>query len=149
MYYITQNENGLITGRYTTDIHGNNIPTDAVEVTEEIFNTSMQMHRSALVNNELVELPPEAPTQEQLNQQAKSAVYTLLDQTANIYDYKNFAEVVQFVNSATWKAEADGLLAWQDAVWTKAYELLKEPITNIDDFIAQLPKYVSSTSTNN
>jgi hypothetical protein len=85
------------------------------------------------------------PTPEQLAQRAKTAVYALLDKTAQQYDYRNFAEVAQFVNSNVWKAEADGLLAWQDAVWTKAYELLKNPVTSIDDFLAQLPKYVPSS----
>jgi hypothetical protein len=88
-------------------------------------------------------LPPDAPTPEQLAEQAKAAVYILLDQTAQQYDYRNFAEVSQFLNSGTWKAEADGLLAWQDAVWIKAYELLKEPVTSVDAFLAQLPNYGS------
>jgi hypothetical protein len=87
--------------------------------------------------------PADGPTQEQLIQQAKMVVYNLLDQTAHQYDYRNFAEVAQFVNSNIWKAEADSLLAWQDAVWAKAYDLLKSPIVSIDDFVAQLPKYVS------
>jgi hypothetical protein len=82
---------------------------------------------------------------QQFDRQAKAAVYDLLDQTAQKYDYRNFAEVAQFVSSNVWKAEADGLLAWQDAVWLKAYELLKEPVTNIFDFMAQLPKYVPSS----
>jgi hypothetical protein len=143
MYYITQDESGLITGRYTSDIHGDNIPAGAVEVTEDAFNTSIRMQRPALVNSKLVELPPEAPTPEQLAQQAKSAVYILLGRTAQQYDYRDFAEVAQFVNSSVWKAEADGLLVWQDTVWVKAYELLKEPITSVDDFMVQLPKYKS------
>jgi hypothetical protein len=79
---------------------------------------------------------------EQLVEICKKKVYDLLDQTANIYDYKNFAEVAQFLQSGIWKAEADSLIAWQDAMWTKAYELLKSPITSIDDFVVQLPKYV-------
>jgi hypothetical protein len=89
----------------------------------------------------------DTPTPEQLSQQAKAAVYDLLDKTAQQYDYRNFAEVVQFVNSNEWKAEADGLLAWQDAVWTKAYELLKAPIASVDDFVAQLPKYTPASTT--
>jgi vancomycin resistance protein YoaR len=84
-------------------------------------------------------------TPEQLMQQSKSAVYNLLDQTAQQYDYRNFAEVSQFVNSNVWKTEANGLLVWQDAVWTKAYELLTSPITSIDDFVVQLPKYVPTS----
>jgi hypothetical protein len=90
-------------------------------------------------------LPLDAPTQDQLAKQAKAAVYGLLDQTAQQYDYRDFAEVAQFVNSNVWKAEADGLLAWQDVVWVKAYELLKAPITSVDDFVVQLPKYIPSS----
>jgi hypothetical protein len=82
---------------------------------------------------------------QQLAKQAKSTVYVLLDKTAQQYDYRNFAEVPQFINSTGWKAEASALLAWQDAVWVKAYELLKAPITSIDDFVEQLPKYVQSS----
>jgi hypothetical protein len=143
MYYITKNEKGLITGRYISDIHGDNIPVGAIEITEEIFNASIQMQRPALIEGKLVELPPDAPTQEQSAQQAKAAVYGLLDKTAQQYDYKDFSEVAQFINSSVWKAEADGLLAWQDSIWVKAYDLLKSPITSVSDFMAQLPKYVS------
>jgi hypothetical protein len=91
-------------------------------------------------------LQPDAPTQDQLIQQAKGAVYALLDKTAKQYDYRDFAEVSQFVNSNVWKAEADGLLAWQDTVWTNAYKLLKKHITSVDDFVAQLPKFVSKAA---
>ncbi|MCI4435646.1 MAG: hypothetical protein JHC33_02375 [Ignisphaera sp.] len=98
-------------------------------------------NRQAMLEGILNTAPP-MPTQKEL---CFNAVYILLDQTARQYDYRNFAEVAQFVNSNVWKAEADGLLAWQDTVWTKAYELLKAPITSIDDFIEQLPKYVSSS----
>lgn len=143
MYYITQDEKDLITARYTKDIHGDNIPDDAVEVSETIFNASIQMQRPALINGELVELPPEAPTPEQLAQQAKSAIYALLDQTAQQYDYRNLAEVSQFLNSGVWKAEAEALLAWQDAVWLKAYALLKEPIESVEGFVVQLPGFVA------
>lgn len=142
MHYVTIDNVGLINGRYLTDIHGDNIPADAIEVSEDIFSASIQMQRLALINGELVELPPEPPTPEQLAQQAKSAVYALLDQTAQQYDYRNFAEVSQFLNSGVWKAEAEALLAWQDAVWLKAYELLKEPIESVEGFVAQLPGFV-------
>lgn len=141
MHYITQDKTGLITARYLDSIHGDNIPQDAIEVSEALFNASIQMQRPALVNGELIELPLPLPTQDELAQQTKSTVYQCLDTTAQQYDYRNFAEVAQFVNSGTWKAEADALMAWQDALWVRAYELLKAPITSVDDFVAQLPKY--------
>jgi len=80
---------------------------------------------------------------EQMVAVCKRKVYDILDTTAQQYDYRNFAEVSQFVLSGTWKAEADALLVWQDAVWLKAYELLKEPVESVDGFVAQLPKFVS------
>ena len=51
--------------------------------------------------------------------------------------------MAQFVNSGVWKAEADALLAWQDALWVRAYELLKATITSVDDFVARLPKFLT------
>jgi hypothetical protein len=84
---------------------------------------------------------------EQLVEICKKKVYDLLDQIAQNYDYRNFAEVTQFIQSGTWKVEADSLLAWQDSVWTKAYELLKVPVTSVEDFVAQLPKYTPASGT--
>jgi hypothetical protein len=145
MKYAILDANGLPMAFYSDDIH-ENIPVDAIEITDEQwFECINNQGARQFVNGELVKLLTKAPTQEQLIQEAKSTVYTLLDQTAKQYDYRNFAEVAQFVNSNMWKAEADGLLAWQDAVWVKAYELLKAPITSINDFMAQLPKYVPSS----
>jgi hypothetical protein len=143
MHYITKDNIDRVTGRYLAEIHGENIPQDAIEVSEALFNTSIQMQRPVLVNGELIELPLPELTQDELAQQSKLAVYQLLNKTAQQYDYRNFAEVAQFVNSDIWKAEADGLLAWQDALWVRAYELLKEPITSVDDFVAQLPRFIS------
>jgi hypothetical protein len=98
--------------------------------------------KEAITELEAFDITNPPPTPEQLTQQAKSAIYTLLDTTAQQYDYRNFAEVSQFVLSGTWKAEADTLLAWQDALWVRAYELLKEPIESVEGFVAQLPKFV-------
>jgi hypothetical protein len=82
---------------------------------------------------------------DQLVEVCKKKVYDLLDQTAQQYDYRNFAEVSQFVLSGVWNVEAESLIAWQDAVWVKVYELLKTPVTSIDDFVERLPKYVPPT----
>jgi hypothetical protein len=81
MYYITKNKDGLITGRYISSIHGESIPADAIEVEEEIFNVSIQMQRPAFVNDELVELPPEQPTSEQLTQNRTNELKLLLSST--------------------------------------------------------------------
>jgi hypothetical protein len=102
-------------------------------------------NRQAMLEGLLNTAPP-MPTQKEL---CFSAVYVLLDQTAKQYDYHNFAEVAQFVNSSVWKAEAASLLAWQDALWVKVYELLKLPFTNVEDFMSKLPKYVPEGTSSN
>jgi hypothetical protein len=78
MYYVTNDENGLITGRYLKDIHGDGFPVGAVEVSKEIFEASIQMQRPALVNGELIEIPP-TPTQ--LLEQAKGEAFAYLNST--------------------------------------------------------------------
>lgn len=36
-YYITFEQDGTLSGRYLLSVHGDNIPADAVEVSEELF----------------------------------------------------------------------------------------------------------------
>jgi hypothetical protein len=137
---------------YIKEIGNNKIQLGGTVVTPEMLENGWYLYEGDIpsgIEFELKDGIVVPSISEQLIEACKNKVYELLDQTANNYDYKNFAEVAQFVNSSEWKAEADGLLAWQDAVWTKAYELLKAPIISIDSFMEQLPKYVSSTSTNN
>jgi hypothetical protein len=118
MYYITQDEKCLITGRYTLHIHRDAIPADAVEVSEEIFNASIQMQRPALVNSKLVELPAEQPTQEQLTQTRINELKSLLAGTdfKVLPDYqsrsgKTDAEISQVVaNRKAWYDELKGLI---------------------------------------
>jgi hypothetical protein len=122
MYYITQNENGLITGRYTSDIHGDNIPADAIEVTEDVFNISMQMQRPSLVNNKLVELPSEQLTPEQLAEQAIANAKSLLSSTDWIMaKYTDLVVVQKLMTDADFNTEYATELAQRNA----AREVLK------------------------
>ena len=47
-YYIDIDENRKIIGRYLLSFHGENIPSTAQEVTEEVFNTSIQENHNYL-----------------------------------------------------------------------------------------------------
>jgi hypothetical protein len=124
---------------YFKDQYNNAVWLDINQEVDEKLIRITEYEASFLINPK--------PTNEQLTQRAKYSVYALLDQTAQQYDYCNFAEVAQFLDSGVWKAEAESLIAWQDVIWVKAYELLKAPITSVDDFVAQLPKYVPSYTT--
>ena len=47
-YYIDINENRKILGRYLLSIHGDNIPSTAKEVSQEVFETSIQENHNYL-----------------------------------------------------------------------------------------------------
>ena len=47
-YYIDIEENRRIVGRYLASIHGDNIPNSAKQVSQEVFETSMQENHNYL-----------------------------------------------------------------------------------------------------
>ena len=47
-YYIDIDENRRIVGRYLDSIHGENIPSTAKEVSQEVFETSIQENHNYL-----------------------------------------------------------------------------------------------------
>ena len=47
-YYIDIDSNRKITGRYLLSFHGENIPVSAQEVSQEVFNTSIQENHNYL-----------------------------------------------------------------------------------------------------
>ena len=55
-YYIDIDENRKLIGRYLDSIHGENIPLTAKEVTEEVFNTSIQENHNYLNEDLMTEL---------------------------------------------------------------------------------------------
>ena len=55
-YYIDIDENRKIIGRYLRTMHGENIPNSAQEVTEEVFNTSIQENHNYLSEELVTEL---------------------------------------------------------------------------------------------
>jgi hypothetical protein len=132
---------------YIKEIGNNKVQLGGTIATPEMLVDGWRLYEGEVpegVEFELKDGVVVSSISDQLIEVCKNKVYELLDQTARVYDYKDFTEVAQFIQSGTWKAEADSLIAWQDAMWTKAYELLKTPITSIDAFVEQLPKYVPS-----
>ena len=55
-YYVDIDENRKIIGRYLLSFHGENIPSTAQEVTEEVFNTSIQENHNYLNEDLMSEL---------------------------------------------------------------------------------------------
>ena len=55
-YYIDIDSSRKILGRYLLSIHGENIPNTAQEVSEEVFNTSIQENHNYLSEELVTEL---------------------------------------------------------------------------------------------
>ena len=55
-YYIDIDSNRKILGRYLLSIHGENIPSTVQEVSEEVFNTSIQEGHNYLSEELVTEL---------------------------------------------------------------------------------------------
>ena len=71
-YYIDIDSNRKILGRYLLSFHGENIPSTAQEVTEEVFNTSIQENHNYL-NEDLVTELREMRTVEEIAEQERLA----------------------------------------------------------------------------
>ena len=71
-YYIDIDSNRKILGRYLLSIHGENIPNTAQEVSEEVFNTSIQENHNYL-SEELVTELRDMRTPEQIAEEERLA----------------------------------------------------------------------------
>ena len=68
-YYIDIDENRKILGRYLRTMHGENIPSTAQEVTEEVFETSIQENNNYL-NDDLTTCIKDVRTAEEISYEA-------------------------------------------------------------------------------
>ena len=71
-YYIDIDSNRKILGRYLLSIHGENIPNTAQEVSEEVFNISIQENHNYL-SEELVTELRDMRTPEQIAEEERLA----------------------------------------------------------------------------
>ena len=71
-YYIDIDSNRKILGRYLLSFHRENIPSTAQEVTEEVFNTSIQENHNYL-SEELVTELRDMRTPEQIAEEERLA----------------------------------------------------------------------------
>ena len=69
-YYIDIDENRKILGRYLLSFHGENIPNTAQEVSEEVFNTSIQENHNYL-SEELTSCIKDVRTAEKIAEQER------------------------------------------------------------------------------
>ena len=139
-------------GFYTRDIHGDNIPADAVEITEAehaalIEGQSLGKLIVADENGRPILQDPPPPTAEQIIAQYTAAVQKHLDDFARTRGYDGILSAATYATSAVPKFKAEGQYAVEarDATWAKCYEILaavesgSRPMPMLEELIAELP----------
>lgn len=140
-------------GFYLPEIHGNNMPSDAVEITAEQHQALLQGQAQGKIiaandNGEPVLKDPPAPSQAQIIAALTAAVQLHLDTAAKQAGYDNLQSAVTYAEEpavSKFQAEGQAFRAWRSLVWARCYELLaevqageREPLTAAE-VIAELP----------
>lgn len=139
-------------GFYTREIHGDNIPADAVEITEAEHAALLegQSMGKIIVADEsgrpILQDPP-PPTAEQTIEQYMAAVQEHLDTFARTRNYDSILSAATYATSTVPKFAAEGQYAVEarDATWAKCYEVLaaveagSRPMQTLDELLAELP----------
>lgn len=135
-------------GFYLPEIHGGNIPSDAVEISAETHAALMAGQSAGQrIVADLNGIPFLAAPPPLTSAAYAAALQHHIDETATVRGYGNGVMLASYVAStnAAWAAEAAAFVAWRDAVWLAAYEELAEvqsgahPAPTIEAFIAGLP----------
>ena len=139
-------------GFYSAEIHGDNIPADAVEITEAehaalIEGQSQGKIISADKNGKPVLKDPPPPAPEQIIAQYSAAIQKRLDDFARTRNYDGILSAATYATSAVVKFKIEGQYAVEarDATWAKCYEVLAEveagtrPMPTLDELLAELP----------
>jgi hypothetical protein len=140
VYYAPSTE-----GFYLCEIHGTNIPADAVEISSDYHQELLQQQAQGLIiqpddTGYPVAVPPPAPTADALEAQFKAAIDARLDAFAKAKDYDDILSA----RLASDDYEADGQIA--RAAWSAAWKAaiaIWEQVTSgaltIEQALEQLP----------
>lgn len=161
-YYYSKSTGGF----YINEIHGSNIPADAVEITESDHMALLAGQSTGKMiyadSNGKPILSPDCPRLDytwsgsawvfDFSRQKKRIIDLIqnhMDAKAQAYGYDNILSAKSYVTSTnpTWKAEGGAFRDWQDAVWSFGLALLvaaeagTNNITTDDALIAALPAF--------
>ena len=140
-------------GFYASEIHGDNIPADAVEITNEehrelIEGQSQGKRIVADANGFPVLADPPAPTQAQIIAQYEAALDTHLDSVAKLHRYNDrFSFALRAGFAGPYQAEGIAFATWMDTCNVQAFALLQSvldgtaELPTVEDFIAMLPVF--------
>ena len=141
---------------YPDDIQYQNLPADLIAVTDGDYSAAMVRPAGATLDvqgGKLVIVPAPTPTAAQIQEQTIASCVTSaqarLDALAKLWGYDSILSAASYANSTTarFKAESLALIAWRDAVWLFAYQLLddinsgiKSAPSSAGEFLSLLPE---------
>lgn len=140
-------------GFYLPSVHGEIIPDDAVEISQEEYKAllSGQENGRAIVagqNGRPVLGEADIPTDEQIRAATVALVQAHLDAAARELRYDSIESAITYADEPVvpkFQAEGQAFRTWRSLVWAKCYAILDEvnagtrAIPTDDELIAALP----------
>lgn len=143
MYY-SKSTNGF----YSEEIHGENIPSDSIEISEETWRSLVngQSQGKTLSSDKKgnpILVDPPLPTKDQTIAALSKAIQSSLDTSATTWGYDSILSGCSYANSTNnqYAADATVLISWRDSVWEWANNKFKSvtPGTTPDEFMQDIP----------
>lgn len=139
-------------GFYAREIHGNNIPADAVEITEAehaalIEGQSLGKLIVADANGHPILQDPPPPTAEQIMARMEARMQQWLDEQAQALGYDDIKSAVTYAEESAvpkFQQEGQALRRLRSLVWARCYEILnavqagQRSIPTEDELIAEM-----------
>jgi len=147
MIFAIFNEQGFPMGFYSHEVHGDNIPEGAVEISESEWNDLLDNPGlRKWVDGEIVVIDPiSAPAS---ITDYENAIQNLVDSTARERQFRDGVTLASYIGSTIpkWAAEAQAFVAWRDNVWRYSYgELAKfqagqRPQPTVEKFLDEIAR---------
>ena len=148
--------NGILAARYDVAIHGDNIPADAVPVTEELFFQTINETDGiwALVDGEIIKQPLPEPSQEEALAQAvesvRAALQSTIDEKAKSFGFSSGNALMLYAGFENpFKPLASTFAVWEATVWVEAEAYKAEvlagtkPLLSAEEAVLLMPVYPS------
>ncbi|MGN6518670.1 MAG: hypothetical protein ACTHK2_04510 [Dokdonella sp.] len=137
-------------GFYSSDLHGDNVPQDAVEIDDalrlQLLAAQAQGQRIvAGAGGVPVAEDPPAPTHDQQVAALKRAVQAQLDSVAQAHGYDDIVSAASYAGISAvpaYQAEGAAMAAWRSNVWAAAFAALAgDPLPTQNALLGALPTY--------
>ncbi len=121
-------------GFYTPEIHGDNIPADAVEITEAEHAALLEGQSKGKVivadeNGYPILRDPPPPTTEQIMSSLKARVQLWLDEQARALGYDDIKTAISYAEEPAvpkFQQEGQAMRRLRSLAWARYYEILNE-----------------------